>query len=367
MTGSLFAGLMSGTSLDGVDAVLADFSAGVRLLATSYRPFPADLREELLALQSPGTAELDRAALAGVRLAELYAQGVLDVLRSSGVPAAAVAAIGCHGQTLRHAPQLGYSLQLNQPALLAERTGITVVADFRSRDIAAGGQGAPLVPAFHQALFSDRRLGRAILNIGGIANVTHLPALDLAQARVTGFDTGPGNVLMDLWIQRHQGARYDANGDWAATGTPLEPLLECWLADGYFAAPPPKSTGRDLFNATWMEKGLPADGSAEDVQATLAMLTARSIAHALTRWCPGFDELFACGGGAHNRQLMKLLQQELPATRVSTTADLGLDPDWVEAAAFAWLARQCLTGQPGNLPAVTGAAGPRLLGAVYPA
>lgn len=365
----IYIGLMSGTSLDGVDALAADFSdpaSGLKILGTCYRPFPEELKRALESLQSPASGELDQAALASVDLAELYAHCVHELLAGSGIATHAVRAIGCHGQTVRHAPSRGYTLQLNQPALLAERTGITVVADFRSRDIAAGGQGAPLVPAFHQALFSHPRHSRVVVNIGGIANVTWLPPRG-NDAPVTGFDTGPGNVLMDIWMQRHRNQPYDSDGEWAASGKQQAELLAGMLAEPYFQARPPKSTGRDLFNEAWLrDRGL-ENHAPVDVQATLAALTVTSIATALRRYCPPFAELYVCGGGARNRWLMDLLERELPGTPVTDTAAVGLDPDWVEAAAFAWLARQAVGGRPGNLPAVTGALGPRILGAIYPA
>jgi len=362
---SLYVGLMSGTSLDGVDAALVDLQTSPRLIASRYAPFPDDLRNELLALNTTGPDELQRASRASVQLAAIYAEATLALLKEAGVAPAAIAAIGCHGQTVRHVPAEGYTLQLNNPALLAERTGITVVADFRSRDIAAGGQGAPLVPAFHAACFRHASRTRVVLNIGGIANVTLLPAD--ASLPVLGFDTGPGNLLLDAWAAKHLGKTHDAGGAWAASGKVSEVLLAAFLADPYFSSRPPKSTGRDHFNMPWLLRHAPENHRAEDVQATLAELTAQSIADAISRWCPGGMEVHACGGGAHNTDLMARLAAALKGLPLHTTEALDLHPDWVEAVAFAWLARETMKGRPGNLPAVTGALGPRVLGAIYPA
>jgi anhydro-N-acetylmuramic acid kinase len=359
---SLFVGLMSGTSLDGVDAALVEFASDRPVvLDTAYLPFPRPLKTELHELQHPGPNELDRAARAGNELTRLYAEAVSKLLARTGFAPPAARAIGCHGQTIRHRPEAGYTLQICNPALLAELTGISVVADFRSRDIAAGGQGAPLVPAFHAAAFGSEAKHRVIVNIGGIANLTDLPKHGL----VTGFDTGPGNVLLDLWIHRHLGKDRDDAGSWARTGTVLAGPLTAMLAEPYFAARPPKSCGRDLFNASWLEKFELGRAAAEDVQATLAELTARSIADAVNLHCPQADEIYVCGGGAHNLCVLERLRRDLPHRDIVTTAALGMDPDWVEAVAFAWLARRTLDGRQGNLPAVTGARGARVLGAIY--
>ena len=360
----LFIGLMSGTSLDGVDAALVDFSSSRgALVNAAYLPFPAALKAELLALQAPAGNELDRAARAGTELARLYAAAVSALLGKAGVAPDAVRASGCHGQTVRHRPDAGYTLQIGNPALLAELTGISVVADFRSRDIAAGGQGAPLVPAFHAAAFGSDLAHRVIVNIGGIANLTNLPPHGV----VTGFDTGPGNVLLDLWIQRQAGVDHDAAGTWAKGGSVLAGPLAAMLAQPYFSARPPKSCGRDLFNTGWLEKFAPEREAPRDVQATLAELTGRSIADAIKQHCTGAVEICVCGGGARNLDLLERLGRNLSACRISTTAALGIDPDWVEAIAFAWLARQTLEGRCGSLPEVTGARAARVLGAVYPA
>ncbi len=367
MSTSLFIGLMSGTSLDGVDAVLVDLaSSRPRLIADSQVAFDASLRGELLALNTSGADEIGRAALAGIALAKCYAAAVDAVLAASKAPASSILAIGCHGQTVRHRPELGYTTQIGNAALLAELTGIRVVCDFRSRDVAAGGQGAPLAPAFHAALFADPAEDRAALNLGGIANLSWLPR----EGDVIGFDSGPGNCLLDLWAARHLGTAHDAGGAWAAAGTLLPDLLERMLGEPYFAAPPPKSTGRDLFNAAWLDGMLRGGENAQAVQATLLELTARSAAHALARHCRGVRRVIVCGGGAKNAALMRRLAElvELAAPAALAASDhMGIAPQLVEATGFAWLAKRTLEGLPGNLPAVTGARGPRVLGACYPA
>jgi len=363
VSGALYVGLMSGTSLDGADAVLADFSAPrPRILAASHVPFEADLRAELAALNAPGENELERAALAGNALAEIYARAVraLDLAAHGG--RAAVRAIGCHGQTVRHRPDSGYTVQIGNAALLAELTGLTVIADFRSRDVAAGGQGAPLVPAFHAAVFATDGEDRVALNLGGIANVTWLPA----SGAVTGFDTGPGNCLLDSWAARHLGTPYDERGAWAQGGKVDEALLARLLAEPYFAKPPPKSTGRDLFNAAWLEGRLAGAEDPRDVQATLLELTAQSVAGAIATHCPGARRIVVCGGGAKNTALMRRLAELLAPAALETSDAHGIAPQLVEAAAFAWLAREALEGRAASLPEVTGARGPRVLGAIYP-
>nr|WP_315182895.1 anhydro-N-acetylmuramic acid kinase [uncultured Albidiferax sp.] len=366
--GELFIGLMSGTSLDGVDGVLVDFADGrmqVRQYATL--PFPPELQAELLALNTPGDHELHRAALAANGLVGVYAQVVQQLLERSGTHAAQVRAIGAHGQTVRHRPGefdgIGYTLQLNHPALLAELTGITVVADFRSRDVAAGGQGAPLVPAFHSQVFGRAGEAVAVLNIGGISN------LSLLDGQILGFDCGPGNALMDHWCQLHTGQPYDANGAWAASGTVHTALLAALLNEPYLAKAPPKSTGRDLFNPPWLASKLQAFAGLDpaDVQATLTELTASAISISVTSYGKYSKLLIVCGGGALNGYLMQRLQALLPSVQVQSSAAHGLPPLQVEAAAFAWLARQTVQGLPGNLASVTGARGERVLGAIYPA
>ncbi|MGY6268514.1 anhydro-N-acetylmuramic acid kinase [Achromobacter denitrificans] len=364
----LYIGLMSGTSVDGVDGVLARLGGGLppQVLASASLPMPADLRRELLALNLPGEDELARGALAANALARLYAQAVAALLRDAGAAARDVAAIGAHGQTVRHRPDSGYTVQLNAPALLAELSGIDVVADFRSRDVAAGGQGAPLVPPFHAAIFGST-VGRAVLNLGGIANVTLLEPGQPPR----GFDTGPANVFLDGWSQRHLGTPYDADGRWAATGQVLAPLLEQLIAgEPWFALPPPKSTGRDLFNMQWLDSRLAAfDGprpSPQDVQATLQRLTARTVANAIDAAGAGTREVFVCGGGARNPGLVRELAYCLQRP-VRATDTLGVPAQEVEALAFAWLAQAFTERRPAGLPGVTGARGPRILGALYPA
>lgn len=357
-----YIGLMTGTSLDGIDAVLVDFAAPMpRLLASHGVPYPAELRSALFALQASGDDELQRAAQAANAHSQACALAVQQLLAKSGIAAAQIVAIGNHGQTIRHRPELGFTLQIGNHALLAELTGIDVIGDFRSRDVAAGGQGAPLVPAFHHALFGDAAHSRVLLNIGGIANLSVLPP----DGAVSGWDCGPGNVLMDLWIQRQQGLPYDADGAWAATGRVLPDLLAALLAEPWFALPAPKSTGRDLFHAAWLDRHLLGrNDAAADVQATLCQLTAQTCADAIRPAAPA--AVYVCGGGAHNRALLNALQNLLPNIPIASTAALGVDPDWVEAYAFAWLAQRFTARLPANLPAVTGARGLRVLGALYP-
>ena len=357
---------MSGTSLDGVDAVLAEIGlAGqVRLLQTRYLPYPDTLRARLLALHTPQPDEIHLAAVSANELARLYGDAVKGLL--DGIAPDAVRAIGCHGQTLRHRPAEGYTLQIGNAALLAELTGITVVADFRSRDIAAGGQGAPLVPAFHAQVLRHPTIHRVIANIGGIANITDLPP----NGTVRGWDTGPGNMLLDAWIKRHRGDHYDRDGGWAASGRVDAALLNTLASHPYLKAPFPKSAGREQFNLDWLDVVLKELGSTlgpADVQATLLEFTAMSLCDAVGRECGGVQELYVCGGGAHNSMLMRRIGARLPTVHVTTTAAVGIDPDWVEALAFAWLARQTLHHAPGNLPSATGARGARVLGAIYPA
>ncbi|AVS66004.1 anhydro-N-acetylmuramic acid kinase [Paracidovorax avenae] len=366
-----YIGLMSGTSLDGVDGALVEFEEGMPLRVAGFAsaPLPDALKAELLALNARGADELHRAALAANALASIYAEVVQGLLQAARLGPADVQAIGAHGQTVRHRPGLfdgtGYTLQLNSPALLAERTGIAVVADFRSRDVAAGGQGAPLVPAFHQAVFGRPGTTVCVLNIGGIANLSVLGA----QGGVLGFDCGPGNALMDHWCGLHTGQPYDAGGAWAAQGSVQPALLERLLSEPYLHQPPPKSTGRDLFNAAWLQSHLQdlPPLAPPDVQATLTELTARACAMAMESHGRGGRLLAVCGGGARNGLLMRRLAALLPGVEVQTTDAFGLPPQQVEAAAFAWLAHRALHRLPGNLPQVTGAAGPRVLGALYPA
>jgi anhydro-N-acetylmuramic acid kinase len=368
-----FIGLMSGTSLDGVDGVLAEAPSGGGMWHTrahTHLAFAAALRAELLALNCRGGSdELHRAALATNALTGRYAEVVALLLERAGIAPGQVSAIGAHGQTVRHRPGefdgLGYTLQLMNGALLAERTGIDVVCDFRTRDVAAGGQGAPLVPAFHAARFARAGQETAVLNLGGVANLTLLRA----DGQVLGFDCGPGNILLDLWCQRHRGRAYDEDGAWAAAGRTDAGLLARLLAEPYFGQPPPKSTGRDLFSENWLAARLGSGQEpAGDVMATLTELTARAATEALQRHAPGTTQLLVCGGGAFNAYLMSRLDSLLgPRVTVRSTAVAGVPPDQVEALAFAWLAQAFVERKPGNLPAVTGAAGARLLGALYPA
>ncbi|GGY83255.1 anhydro-N-acetylmuramic acid kinase [Marinobacter zhanjiangensis] len=364
----LYIGLMSGTSMDGIDAALVDLdeAGGATLVATHTEPFPDSLYRSIVSLsQNHGTPDnlghCDRA------LGECFATATLNLLETAG-HRGSVVAIGSHGQTIRHQPQgeHPFSLQLGDPNVIAERTGITTVADFRRRDMAAGGQGAPLVPAFHHAVFASPLEHRVLLNIGGIANISWLPAGGAGASG--GFDTGPGNGLMDAWCQRHTGRAYDENGRWAHSGKVVTPLLDRLLAEPYFSLPAPKSTGKELFNLDWLDARLSreAEYAPGDVQRTLLELTARSIAGALPTERP--LRLYVCGGGALNSTLMLRLRELLEPqhVHVATTGELGIDPQWVEAAAFAWLARQTMEGLAGNVPGVTGATGPRVLGAIYP-
>ncbi len=407
----LFVGVLSGTSVDAVDAALVRFGAGVELVATHTLPYPAELRAELLALAVPGENEIDRLGSADVAVGRHFARAVDALLAAAGVDRGRIAAVGSHGQTVRHRPRAAvpFTLQVGDPNVLAAETGLPVVADFRRKDMALGGQGAPLVPAFHDAVFRRAGEARAVVNIGGIGNLTALPA-DPA-APVLGFDTGPGNTLLDAWCRRHLGTPMDQDGAFAARGRVDEALLRACLADPFFAQPPPKSTGPEQFSLAWLEDRLrdvscragspafaetsaggpdpavgaapesPASAASErrrgretppytyepaDVQATLVALTAESIAAAVHATLgPAAAGVFVCGGGARNPVLMRALQERLPAARVATTAELGVDPAWVEAMAFAWLARQRLRGEAGNCVAVTGSRRPAVLGGLW--
>ena len=373
---TVFIGLMSGTSLDGIDGVLVDFGSGaasaLRVLAHAHLDFATGLRDELLALNRSGTDEIHRAALAGHALARGYAGVVESLLGAASMAREQVAAIGCHGQTVRHRPgrfdATGYTVQVNSPALLAELCRIDVVADFRSRDVAAGGEGAPLVPAFHRAVFAKAGRTTAVLNLGGIANLSSIAA----DGSAIGFDCGPANGLLDLWCLATTGRGFDAEGAWAATGRVDRRLLDALVAEPFFALPPPKSTGRDLFNAEWLEARLDTTDARrrlcdEDVQATLAELTATTSAAAFRLHAAQAPELIVCGGGAFNADLMSRLRTALAPTPVLDSGARGLPADQVEACAFAWLARAFTRREPGNIASVTGAAGPRILGALYPA
>ena len=376
---ALYIGLMSGTSLDGVDGVLVDFSSQpLRVVTAASEPFCSDLQAELLALNTPSHNELHRSAVAANALTAVSAQVVQRLLAQAaplGISAAHVRAIGVHGQTVRHRPErtstlpggAGYTLQLNNPALLAELTGMEVIADFRSRDVAAGGQGAPLVPAFHQSIFGQADCTTLVLNVGGISNLSVLPPPGMGP--VLGFDCGPGNALMDAWCQQNTGQPFDSGGAWAASGKLIPSLLTHLLDEPYFAKPPPKSTGRDLFSMTWLAQKLApfADNNSEDIQNTLTELTAAACITAAFSYKKNSKELIVCGGGAFNFHLMQRLQAGLPELRVVASDTHGMPVLHVEASAFAWLAMQTQHRLPGNLASVTGASGPRVLGAIYPA
>ncbi|HEX5339689.1 MAG TPA: anhydro-N-acetylmuramic acid kinase [Gammaproteobacteria bacterium] len=364
-----FIGLMSGTSADGIDAALVEFTPAARLHTSHFLAYQTDLRERILQLAS-GSYDGDAIDAAGAldsELGEWFARAANQVLQKSGLASAQIRAIGSHGQTVRHRPDRKhpFSLQIADPNLIAARTGISVVADFRRRDLALGGQGAPLVPAFHRAVFSDPHQTRAVVNIGGIANVTLLPA---NQGQISGFDTGPGNVLLDIWSSRQLKQSHDADGAFAASGRVDASLLHELLADEYFAALPPKSTGREHFNAAWLDRQLGKTRlEARDVMATLVELTAQSILDAILHHAVHTERVLICGGGVHNRYLMQRLGALFGESRLASTEQYGIHPDWVEAMAFAWLARETLAGRPGNLPAVTGASHASVLGAIYPA
>lgn len=370
-SGRYYIGLMSGTSTDGVDGVLADLqdSAHPTIVASASLAMPAALRREFLALNHPGDNELERAAIAGNELARLYAAAVHQLISDSGIDADMICAIGAHGQTVRHDPESGYTIQINAPAYLAELSGIAVIADFRSRDIAAGGQGAPLVPAFQHAIFANPQVNRAVLNLGGIANITILDR----QGNTGGFDTGPANVLLDTWIQEKKGLDFDEDGSWAATGQVSTGLLQLLLeSEPWLDRAPPKSTGRHLFNRTWLNRRLEQYSQSgeslrdADVQATLQAFTAHTVSDAIRRYAPATNEVIVCGGGALNTGLMDMLKQALPCA-VRTTAHYGIHVQLMEALAFAWLAWAWDNGKPAGLPCVTGARASRILGCRYPA
>ena len=364
-----YIGLMSGTSVDGIDAALVSIPATGPLIlqATHQHPFPPGIRDAIQALSQPGDNEIERAGELDMRLGQLFAEAAQTLLHKSGLQPKDIRAIGSHGQTIRHCPRTkpGFTHQIGNPSVIAEQTGITTVGDFRARDMAAGGEGAPLVPAFHQWFFRKAGCNRVIVNVGGIANLTWLPAAD--NDVVLGFDTGPGNTLLDQWISRERGEQYDRDGAWAASGQVNTDLLGRLLADEYFAKQPPKSTGREHFHLAWLQQHLTANPvpPPQDVQATLVELTALSVAQAM-RLLPGkVEEIYVCGGGSHNRQLLARLRAQQPDIPIATTEALGLDPDWVEATAFAWLAHQTMSGLPGNLPSVTGAHRSVILGGIY--
>lgn len=364
----LYIGLMSGTSADAIDAVLADLTDIPQLLAHHSLALPIKIRDQIHAISLPGDNEIDRMGALDAELGNLFSQTTLELLAQARINAAQVTAIGSHGQTIRHRPPRSYegtfTLQIGDPNLIAELTGVTTVADFRRRDMAAGGQGAPLVPAFHRATFYLKGTDRVIVNIGGMANITWLPS----QGEVIGFDTGPGNVLMDNWIMEHLGKSYDHGGIWALSGRLSKPLLNELLTAPYFKMWAPKSTGRESFNRLWLDGHLLKTAlslSPADVQATLLELTAITIADSIRDLNQRSKEIFVCGGGAYNGALMQRLKALLPQDIVASTAALGIDPQWIEAMAFAWLAQQTINHKPGNLRAVTGAKREVILGGVY--
>ncbi len=366
MSREYFIGLMSGTSLDSVDAVIVSFEPDFQLHDWHEHPLPDALRRSILTLNSSGDNEIEQLGVLDRELGLLFADAVNSLLSKAGINPSAIKAVGSHGQTIRHRPEKGFSLQIGDPASIAEHTGITTLADFRRRDLAAGGQGAPLVPPFHEHLFRNSEQDRVLVNLGGMANITLLPANP--QLAVTGYDTGPGNVLMDSWIQRHQGKAYDQHGEWAKSGTVITDLLEDLLSDPYFMQPPPKSTGRETFNMPWLDaaiKRLPQEPKADDIQATLLELTARSLTEAIQAHDLRQPALYLCGGGSHNQGLHKRLEQLMPYSQITTTATLGLHPDWMEATAFAWFAMRTLNQQTSSRASVTGARGDRILGAIH--
>jgi anhydro-N-acetylmuramic acid kinase len=360
---------MSGTSMDGIDASLVDFSTTKpKLVASLYQPFPETIVSRIRKLSNPANLiSLEQLGQLDNQLGYLYAQAVISLLKKASFPVAQdIMAIGCHGQTIHHAPTINhaFSLQIGDPNIITEETGITTITDFRRRDIALGGQGAPLVPAFHKAFFSDPEENRVILNIGGIANITLLPKIE--NEKVSGFDTGPGNTLMDYWIQTCLNRPYDKNGNWADSGICQDELLKKMLNDPYFLIAPPKSTGKEYFSPEWLaDKIGEKQYLPKDIQATLCHLTTRSISEAIKKLPITPDRLLVCGGGIHNQSLMKLLRKKI-SSPVNSTLDFGLNPDQVEAVAFAWLARQTINGLPGNITDVTGANRPAILGGIYP-
>ena len=368
MQRELYLGVMSGTSLDGVDLALMEMQPRAKLLAADFQPMPPDLRQDLSLLIAQGQTSLQQLGELDHRVAQLYADCINNFLAKQQLEHKSIRAIGCHGQTIWHAPQgeFPFTMQIGDMNLLAARTGIDTVGDFRRKDMAWGGQGAPLVPAFHQSLFFDAQFATVVLNIGGISNISVL----IPNQPVIGYDTGVGNALMDAWIERHLGKAYDANGDWAGGGKVRSDLLKFLLDEPFFRLPPPKSTGRELFNLAWLEKILQKTTalSPQDVQATLLEFTAQGNALAFRQIQSELPKrLLVCGGGAKNAYLMERLRALLPDWQVAPTTDFGLHIDFVEAAAFAWLAHQRIHNLPSNLPSVTGAQRAVSLGAIYPA
>ncbi len=369
MDRDLYIGIISGTSMDGIDLALVEFQQqGHTLIASNSHPWPAELQQQLRSISQPGDNEIDRLGVLDAGVADEIATGVTDLLQQAALEPQQITAIGSHGQTIRHRPEadIPFTLQIGDPNRIAELTGITTIADFRRRDMAAGGQGAPLVCAFHEAVFRNENENRAILNIGGIANLTMLPGD--RQKPVSGFDTGPGNTLMDTWVRLHLNSQYDDAGSWGASGSSYQPLLDEMLKDPYLQLAPPKSTGPEHFNLAWLDTILSRFTALDprDVQATLTEFTATTVAQAIGREAMECGRIIVCGGGVHNDELMRKLQAQLGETPLDSSSTHGIDPDQVEATAFAWLARQTLLGLPGNIPAVTGASGPRILGGIFP-
>ena len=362
-----YVGVMSGTSVDGLDVAVVDMSAGVpRITESTTVALPDALTTALVALSSPGVDEIDRAGACDAAFGEFIGRAVLGCLETWGIPPSAIRAIGCHGQTIRHRPDSTppFTMQIGDPNRVAETTGIDTVADLRRRDMAAGGQGAPLAPLFHDALFRNAERHRIVVNVGGIANATILSA---ASDAILGFDTGPGNALLDAWARHCKGEPYDRGGAWASHGEVATKLLEALRLDPFVSRPPPKSTGKERYNLDYVLRvSAPFDTPSQDVQATLLEFTAWSIATAVGRWGPGTGDVVVCGGGRHNRALMGRLAANLPGYGILRSDDLDVDGDGLEAAAFAWFAYRTVSGQPSNVPAVTGAKGPRVLGAIYP-
>jgi anhydro-N-acetylmuramic acid kinase len=370
MENGLYIGIMSGTSMDGIDASLVEFhSQGQKHLASHNHPWPQELQQQLRAISQPGEDEIERLGILDAKVADVFSQCVSELLRKSNYAPQQVIAIGSHGQTIRHRPEATtpFTMQIGDPNRIAEQSGITTVADFRRRDMAAGGQGAPLVCAFHAAMFRHNRETRVILNIGGIANITILQAD--SNTPVSGFDTGPGNTLLDAWARRHLNKQYDESGAWAARGNASQSLLSELLKVNYLQLPPPKSTGPELFNLAWLDSVLDrlSQIDPQDVQATLVEFSAITIAQAIQREVAECDRVIVCGGGVHNPTLTGRVGDELGGIPIESSAAHNLDPDHIEAMAFAWLARQTMLELPGNIPEVTGASGPRVLGGIYPA
>jgi len=357
----LLLGVMSGTSLDGIDIVLIDQkNRSIKIIEFIHMPYNKNTRSDFLLLHSKQNSDLEHSIEMSISHAKITANGIKKILKKHKLQAKDVKCIGYHGQTIRHYPKSGYSLQLGNANLLAELTNITVVSDFRNRDIVAGGQGAPLVPAFHNEFFFNKNKNRVIINIGGISNITYLPI----NKKIIGFDCGPGNILLDQWIKIQQNKNFDNHGGWAKSGKLVDDLLHKLKKDLFFKKIPPKSTGRDLFNIDWLNKFDLAGHPAEDVQRTILELTVVTINDAIKKFCPGVDEIYICGGGSKNKFLIDRLE-EITGLSINTTDELNVPSQQVEAAAFAWLAKKCIQKKFNNSPAVTGSKGPRILGVIH--